>query len=136
MKTLFVSCPMRGKSVKEIFAVQEAAKKKAEAFLGEELLLIDQVTGNIQIGATPYECLIVSLAMMGDADYVYFVPDFRSERRCRVECDLAESYGMTFIREDYDGSLTLKRTSEPSAAAPVVPTLSSEDSENSFRNAD
>lgn len=136
MKTLFVSCPMRGKSVKEIFAVQEAAKKKAEAFLGEELLLIDQVTENIQINATPYESLIVSLAMMGDADYVYFVQDYHFARGCRIEFDVASDYGFTVIREDCDGSLTLTRTSEPSAAAPVDPTLSSEYSENSFRNAD
>lgn len=96
MKKVFVSCPMRGLSDEIIEKTRQKMKKIAEIYEGEELELIDNfietyddIHGNIDVAH-----LSRSIGLLAEADVFIGIEysDYYSE--CRIEKDVAYSYGI------------------------------------------
>ena len=101
MKKLFISLPMAGKSEEEIRNKMAEYKENAEYLMGEELELIgsfiDKAPGDIKdVGVW---CLGNSIAMMADADVVYFGDGWRSARGCIAESMVAYRYKILRIED-------------------------------------
>ena len=102
MKKLFISLPMAGKSKDEIRKRMAEYKENAEYLMGEELELIDSfIEENIpnSIKDVGVWCLGRSIAMMADADVVYFGRGWRSARGCLVEYEAAYRYKILRIED-------------------------------------
>ena len=101
MKKLFISLPMAGKSEEEIRNKMAEYKENAEYLMGEELELIDSFIDNApdDIKDVGVWCLGGSIAMMADADVVYFGRGWRSARGCVVEYEVAYRYKILRIED-------------------------------------
>lgn len=97
MKKLFVSIPMKGRSVKEITASMEKMKRIAEVFEGEELELIDSF-----IEETPQaDCVCEGLWYLGEsikllatADVFIGIEESWDWKGCYIENEAAYKYGV------------------------------------------
>ena len=102
MKKLFISLPMAGLSEEEIRKRMAEYKENAEYLMGEELELIDSfIEENIpnSIKDVGVWCLGRSIAMMADADVVYFGRGWRNARGCIVEYEAAYRYKILRIED-------------------------------------
>lgn len=89
---LFISQPMQGKSIEEIFAEREEAAKKATSFVKRDMEVIDSYIQDAPEGAKPLWFLGKSLELMSDADVVYFAEGWQKARGCRCEYECARAY--------------------------------------------
>ena len=97
MKRLFISQPMRGKTVEEILREREVAKREAEALVQEPVEVIDSFfAGNTM---KPLECLGESLKLLANADIAYFASGWEQARGCRIEWRCAVDYGILHIQK-------------------------------------
>lgn len=97
MKTLFVSQPFKGKTEEEVFSQRRMIKDKIEELIGEECLVIDQYHQTAPEGAGRFYYLSQDILMMDEADIIVFSPDWMTAKGCRVEHELAVSYGLNMI---------------------------------------
>lgn len=102
MKKLFISQPMRGLSDEEILKAREEIRVRAEKTIGEELELIDSFCkdypGEIN-KHIPVWYLGKSLQFLSEADIAYFGGDWRNARGCRIEREVAITYGIKTIED-------------------------------------
>ena len=89
---LFISQPMQGKSIEEIFAEREEAAKKATSLVKRDMEVIDSYIQDAPEGAKPLWFLGKSLELMSDADVVYFAEGWQKARGCRCEYECARAY--------------------------------------------
>lgn len=89
---LFISQPMQGKSMEEIFAEREEAIKKAKRFVKCDMEVIDSYIQDAPEGAKPLWFLGKSLELMADADVVYFADGWQKARGCQLEYECAHAY--------------------------------------------
>lgn len=95
MKKLFISVPMRGRTIENIKKSRETMHKIAEIAFGEELEVIDNIIENSDKGSL--WCLGDSIQKMQDADYfigVGYEPFFRG---CEIETNVADRYRIRSI---------------------------------------
>lgn len=89
---LFISQPMQGKSMEEIFAEREEAIKKATKFVKRDMEVIDSYIQDAPEGVKPLWFLGKSLELMADADVVYFAEGWQKARGCQLEYKCAQAY--------------------------------------------
>lgn len=89
---LFISQPMQGKSIEEIFAEREEAAKKATSLVKRDMEVIDSYIQDAPEGAKPLWFLGKSLELMSDADVVYFAEGWQKARGCQLEYECARAY--------------------------------------------
>lgn len=89
---LFISQPMQGKSIEEIFAEREEAAKKATSLVKRDMEVIDSYIQDAPEGAKPLWLLGKSLEFMSDADVVYFAEGWQKARGCQIEYECARAY--------------------------------------------
>lgn len=97
MKKLFISCPMRARTEKDIRKSMQYMHGVAERIFGEELEAIDsyiQTTPNVR--DTSLWCLGTSIQMMADADYFIGITDMdtvvNQYHGCYIESLTASRY--------------------------------------------
>lgn len=102
MKKLFISQPMRGLTDEEILKTREEIRVRAEETIGESVELIDSFIedypGEID-KSVPVWYLGKSIQLLSQADIAYFGGDWRNERGCRIEHEVADKYGIKIIEE-------------------------------------
>ena len=96
MKKLFISQPMRDKTIKDERAI---AVKKAVEYLGEDVEVIDSFFESAPHDAKPLWFLGKSLELLSTADVAYFVGDWKKYRGCKLEHMSAVEYGIKTIEE-------------------------------------
>ena len=102
LKKLFISQPMRGLTDEEILKARDEIKNRVEKIIGEPIELInsffEDYPGEI-IKSIPVWYLGKSIQLLSQADFVYFAGDWRNARGCKIECEIANAYGIKFLKE-------------------------------------
>ena len=91
---LFISQPMNGRSSR---AIEEDRRFVAEAYQRDGWEVIDSI-----IDAGPFdaiEYLAESIKLMNDADRVLMMKGWKKARGCRIEHEVAVSYGKEVVYE-------------------------------------
>ena len=102
MKKLFISQPMRGLTDEEILKAREEIRARAEQAIGEPVELIDSFIKDCpkEINKSiPVWCLGKSIQLLSQADIAYFGGNWRNARGCKIEHEVARTYGMKIIEE-------------------------------------
>ena len=102
MKKLFISQPMRGLTDEEILKAREEIKTRAEQAIGEQVELIDSFVEDYprEINKSiPVWYLGKSIQFLSQADIAYFGGDWRNARGCKIEHEVARTYGIKIIEE-------------------------------------
>lgn len=96
MKKLFISQPMKDKTVDEIKAERA---KIVEAVTKEygEVEVIDSFFENAPNGARPLWFLAKSLELLASADIAFFADGWENYRGCKIEHECAIVYGIKVI---------------------------------------
>ena len=101
LKHLFISMPMFGLSEEDIVKNQLMYRKRVEGLTKEEYYLIDNIhkhiDGDPKDLRTRLKMLADSLAIMSDADLVYFAPGWEDAKGCKIEYECAKAYGLKMI---------------------------------------
>lgn len=100
MIKVFVSQPMSGLPDAHIKWAREQAVHSVVDNLGvnlEEVEIIDSYFEDFKPDAHPLEYLGRSIALMAQADVVYFAPGWLTARGCRIENEAARAYGKRII---------------------------------------
>ena len=102
MKKIFISQPMRGLTDEEILKAREEIRARAEQAIGEPLELIDSFIedypGEIN-KSIPVWYLGKSIQFLSQADIAYFGGNWRNARGCKIEHEVARTYGIKIIEE-------------------------------------
>ena len=99
MKKLFVSQPMRGKTIEEIKQTRNEAIVIAHNITNEDVEVIDSFFEDAPVDAKPLWYLGKSLELLADADFAYFAPGWNEARGCIVEHYCCKEYGVKIIRD-------------------------------------
>lgn len=103
MKKLFISQPMGGLTEEEILKAREEIRARAEHAIGEPVELIDSFIKDypkeIINKSIPLWCLGKSIQLLSQADIAYFGGNWRNARGCRIEHEVARTYGIKIIEE-------------------------------------
>lgn len=104
MRKLFVSLPMHGFSDKEIRFRMIRLREKAEEACDESFELIDTFMKDFKAtGKHPrLDYLGDSIRLMRDADFIYFANNWSGANGCRIEMEIAKTYGIPYGIEDKD----------------------------------
>lgn len=100
MKKLFISQPMKGKSIADILVERRKAIESAEEKIGEPVEVIDSFVQRAPAYAKPLWILGKSLELLAGADIAYFAKGWQDARGCKIENTCAIEYGIPVI-EDY-----------------------------------
>lgn len=98
---VFVSQPMSGLSMEQIKADRDRAfLNLANNYIDdeEELEIIDNLQEDEE--KTPLQYLGYDIAVMSDADFVYFCRGWETHRGCVTEFDIARRFGYKIIFEE------------------------------------
>ena len=96
MKKIFISMPMREKTIEEISAEREKLLERA----GEYLKAPVELVGNcLSHELSPLECLGESIKRMATADYVLFADGYENARGCEIEFTCAQKYDKKILVE-------------------------------------
>lgn len=104
MKKLFISCPMKSRTKENILDSMARMHKIAEAFFGQELEVIPTYVED----STPVNSdqsvwyLGESIKKMAEADYYIGVTYSDLFSGCRIENEVARSYGIPHTFVDMD----------------------------------
>ena len=102
MKKLFISQPMRGLTDEEILKAREEIRARAEHTIGEPVELIDSFIKDCpkEINKSiPVWYLGKSIQLLSQADIAYFGGNWRNARGCKIEHEVARTYGIKIIEE-------------------------------------
>ena len=102
MKKLFISQPMRGLTDEEILKAREEIRVRAEHAIGEPVELIDSFIKDYpkEINKSiPVWYLGKSIQFLSQADIAYFGGNWRNARGCKIEHEVARTYGIKIIEE-------------------------------------
>ena len=103
MKKLFISQPMGGLTEEEILKAREEIRARAEHAIGEPVELIDSFIKDypkeIINKSIPLWCLGKSIQLLSQADIAYFGDNWRNARGCKIEHEVARTYGIKIIEE-------------------------------------
>lgn len=104
MKRVFISQPMRGKTIEEILADRDRIINGLynDGYSPQELFFLDSLI----IKEPPDDCnkalfyLGKSIQMLASADLVVFVRGWKEAYECVIEFRCAKNYGLSYICED------------------------------------
>ena len=102
MKKLFISQPMRGLTDEEILKAREEIRARAEHVIGEPVELIDSFIKDYpgeNNKSIPVWYLGKSIQLLSQADIAYFGGNWRNARGCKIEHEVARTYGIKIIEE-------------------------------------
>lgn len=91
---VFISQPMSGKSDAEILTVREEVKAVIREKYGDNVFIIDSF---IKSNRSPVYMLGTSISLMSHADIVVFANGWENSRGCKIEHQVAESYGIECV---------------------------------------
>ena len=96
-KKIFISQPMRGKTLAGITKERTQIIKQIHEFYGDDVEIIDSFFENYapDTGCVPLKYLAKSLELLADADIAYFAANWEDYRGCRIEHMAALEYGIT-----------------------------------------
>lgn len=97
---VFLSQPMRGKSESYILALREMAAEALRAKYPVENIMILPSYRPEWAGLPRLEALGKSLAMLGEADLVLFLPGSKEAQGCKVELYVCREYGIRYAFYD------------------------------------
>ena len=115
-KKVFISQPMRGLTNKEIIETRTRIENELKEKYNDDFIILssfyvdDEVEKNMLPDNQALECLGKSIALMAEADLVYFVAGWEKARGCYVENLAAKSYNKQIIEENIDGKMVIKYT--------------------------
>ena len=105
MLKVFISQPMNGLSDKEIRKRRNEAIDEIHKMFGEDVEILDSFFDDYDEDGdvfdekvTPIKYLARSIDVLADADVVYFVSGFMTNRGCRIEYEVANSYGKRVMK--------------------------------------
>lgn len=97
---IFISQPMRDKTDEQIKAERiRAIKKLVELYPNEKIEILDTFFEGAPHNSTPLWYLGKAIQILGDADVVYFIGDWKNYRGCCSEYFVAKEYGIKVIEE-------------------------------------
>ena len=102
MKRLFISQPMRGKTVEEIYEEREKAVKQALDLCDELVVVINTVFEEDPPKNTKHNVLYFlgrSLELLATADIAYFAEGWQEAKGCMIEHECCVKYGIKIIGE-------------------------------------
>ena len=102
MKKLFISQPMRGLTDEEILKTREEIRARAEHAIGEPVELIDYFIKDYpgeDNTSIPVWYWGKAIQLLSQADIAYFGGNWRNARGCRIEHEVARTYGIKIIEE-------------------------------------
>ena len=91
---VFISQPMSGKSDAEILTVREEVKAIIREKYGDNVFIIDSF---IKSNKSPVYMLGTAISLMSSADVVFFAKGWEHSRGCKIEHQVAESYGIECV---------------------------------------
>lgn len=97
MRKLFISQPMRDKTVKQICEERKRLIEKATEIFGEEFDVIDSFISDAPVDANALWFLGESLKRLSYADVIIFAKDWDKYRGCIIERSAASAYGITVV---------------------------------------
>ena len=95
-KRLFISQPMRGKTIEEIMVARENAVEIAKRFIREDVEVINSIIPDADC-LPPLECLAECLKLMATADVAFFAEGWDRARGCMIEHLCASEYGLIVL---------------------------------------
>ena len=97
MKKLFISQPFSGRTEEDVFEERAKIQRKVEEIQKEEFVVIDQYHQIAPEGAGRFYYLSQDILLMDEADLIAFSPDWKLAKGCRIEHELAVTYGLNMI---------------------------------------
>lgn len=97
MRRLFVSQPTRGKTEDEIIEARDKAVKKLSLILDEEFEVVDSCFTEDEpkdVKNSGVYWLGKSLELLSKCDLALFIGDWWEYRGCRIEREVARTYGI------------------------------------------
>ena len=108
MRQIFISQLMRGKSDERIKAEREALTDYARTKFGIDVQIIDSFFEGAPAHKKPIWFLGKSIEKLADAESILMSPDWQEGKGCKIEHDVALSYGIEVVyapNNVYDGIL-------------------------------
>lgn len=87
MKKLFISCPVKGRKIEDVYETRKKMHAIAEVIFGEELWAIDSIMAREIIDGDSFESLAHHIACMKEADYFIGIDDNRIGYTCFANSD-------------------------------------------------
>lgn len=97
---VFISQPMKDLKEDEILEVRKEAVENCQKIYGEDIEIIESYFNDIPKSNKGLFYLGKSIALMAEADVVYFCKGWEKARGCKLEHACALAYGIDII-EDY-----------------------------------
>ena len=102
---VFIAQPMHGLSTEEIVNIRnktlEYIKDHYKSIIKDkEVELLDNLNHKLPKGSHRIKYLAMSIALLPDADLIYFVKGWRNAAGCRAEYEICKAYGLTYDCED------------------------------------
>lgn len=99
MKKLFISCPMRGRTEKDIKETMDRMAAAARTIIGEEVCVIPSFISGLSTDRNEEKIRMLgkSIQLMADADYVVNLDVSYEFPGCNIERNIADSYGIPII---------------------------------------
>ena len=93
---IFISIPMNGRSDEEVLSEMNTIVQDYEDIYGSETELIETLLpiNNTPVNNEGVYMLGRSIELMAQADAVIFAPNWKKYRGCRIEEQVARSYGI------------------------------------------
>lgn len=100
MKKVFISQPMSDKTDEEIKAIRNKIIEELEAYVDDDVEIIDSFFEGAPHDAKPLWFLGKSLQLLSNADIAYFAKGWEKYRGCRIEHTCAVEYGINVLEEN------------------------------------
>lgn len=97
MIKLFISQPMTGIPLDEVFKRRQELRNKAEKILGEMVTVVDSFVAFPNPNLPPVYYLGKAVSKMAEADYIIFDENWEQSFGCRIERQVAENYGIRMV---------------------------------------
>ena len=75
MKKLFISCPVKGRKIEDVYETRKKMHAIAEIIFGEELWAIDSIMAREVVDGDSFESLAHHIECMKEADYFIGISD-------------------------------------------------------------
>lgn len=92
-KKIFISQPMRGKSIEQIKEEREVAINTLKAHY-ESIEILESVFDDFNEGTHPLKFLSRAIDTLADADIAVFMDGWRDARGCKIEHECAINYSI------------------------------------------
>ena len=96
---IFISQPMKGKTLEEIIQRRNAIKEKiCKIFNRDDIEITGLITADDGVTKRS-SCLGKSIQRMSESDLVYFTHDWETAAGCCIEMRVAKNYGFPYYVE-------------------------------------